>query len=566
MTKHSLIDDSVLKHMKSLTLLCVEDDKVTRQAYKLIFEDFVGKLVFASDGEKGYEKFLDQEIDIIISDYSMPILNGLEMIGKIRALDKEIPIILVTAMQEIGIVIKALELNVNSFVRKPIMQSEVTEALTTASKLIIANNYLQEQRDEKVRELEKDKAYVSYQEKLGFAKELNILRNDFYYQMINHTGICLLDFLYHPLDGMSGDAYSARRIDENTTFYLIVDGMGKGLSASLTAMIITSFINHVVDSMLSTDSYDLAVLINESMKYIQPILLDEESLAIDYIEINNKENMLYYSKFAMPAILMETRDKEVIRLKSNNPPLSKWQDTFNIDNYDISDIYKFLIYSDGIVENETICDGMPYADFIEEDFVNSFTREELKNSFLKKIDNQEDDFTLLYIHKLSYVSKELSTMVFDTSLDETDRANEWYDSIWQDITDDKTISYKAGLVFTELFMNAYEHGNLGIDSSTKHSLINEDKYFDTLLSMQKGCIKKITVKIYKIEHIKADYIITQITDEGDGFDTKILSKIFRNSANFNGRGVFVSRNNSLGIYYNDKGNSVLYLNKVNRVK
>ena len=566
MTKHSLIDDSVLKHMKSLTLLCVENDKVTRQAYKLIFEDFVGKLVFASDGEKGYEKFLDQEIDIIISDYSMPILNGLEMIGKIRALDKEIPIILVTAMQEIGIVIKALELNVNSFVRKPIMQSEVTEALTTASKLIIANNYLQEQRDEKVRELEKDKAYVSYQEELGFAKELNILRNDFYYQMINHTGICLLDFLYHPLDGMSGDAYSARRIDENTTFYLIVDGMGKGLSASLTAMIITSFINHVVDSMLSTDSYDLAVLINESMKYIQPILLDEESLAIDYIEINNIENMLYYSKFAMPAILMENRDKEVIRLKSNNPPLSKWQDTFNIDSYDISDIYKFLVYSDGIVENETICVGMPYADFIEEDFVNSFTREDLKKSFLKKIDNQEDDFTLLYIHKLSDVSKELSTMVFDTSLDETDRANEWYDSIWQDITDDKTISYKAGLVFTELFMNAYEHGNLGIDSSTKHSLINEDKYFDTLLSMQKECIKKITVKIDKIEHINADYIITQITDEGDGFDTKILSKIFRNSANFNGRGVFVSRSNSLGIYYKSKGNSVLYLNKVNRMK
>ena len=65
-----------------------------------------------------------------------------------------------------------------------------------------------------------------------------------------------------------------------------------------------------------------------------------------------------------------------------------------------------------------------------------------------------------------------------------------------------------------------------------------------------------------IEHNSYTYIVTQISDEGDGFDTQMLSEIFRNSAAFNGRGVFVSRKNSLGIYYNAKGNSVLFLNKV----
>ena len=57
-------------------------------------------------------------------------------------------------------------------------------------------------------------------------------------------------------------------------------------------------------------------------------------------------------------------------------------------------------------------------------------------------------------------------------------------------------------------------------------------------------------------------MVTQITDEGDGFDTQILSEIFRNSKIFNGRGVFISRKNSLGIYYNTKGNLVLYINKI----
>ena len=111
-------------------------------------------------------------------------------------------------------------------------------------------------------------------------------------------------------------------------------------------------------------------------------------------------------------------------------------------------------------------------------------------------------------------------------------------------------------------MNAYEHGNLGIAASTKNALMENDTYFDTLLSKEKECEKNIDVKIDKIEHNSSIYIVTHITDEGEGFDTQILSEIFRNSETFNGRGVFVSRKNSSGIYYNNKGNSVLFLNRL----
>jgi len=111
-------------------------------------------------------------------------------------------------------------------------------------------------------------------------------------------------------------------------------------------------------------------------------------------------------------------------------------------------------------------------------------------------------------------------------------------------------------------MNAYEHGNLGIDATVKNSLIDNDTYYDTLGEKEKICTKKISVNVYCLDHDKDKYVITQITDEGDGFDTHILSTIFRDSQRFNGRGVFMSRKNSSGIYYNNKGNSVLYLNKV----
>ena len=143
-------------------------------------------------------------------------------------------------------------------------------------------------------------------------------------------------------------------------------------------------------------------------------------------------------------------------------------------------------------------------------------------------------------------------------MDEMDRASEWYAQVFETLSSDVKISYAASLVFTELYMNAYEHGNLAIDANTKHILLENDTYFETLQEKSQHCSKKINIKIYRINN----HIITQITDEGDGFDIQTLSEIFRNGAKFNGRGVFVSRKNSLGIYYNSKGNSVLYLNKV----
>lgn len=337
---------------------------------------------------------------------------------------------------------------------------------------------------EKTKELQKLKAktkYQSHQEVLAFAKELNILRNDYYYQMTDYDhNVSLLDFLYHPKDVMSGDAYSARNIDQHTSLYIVVDGMGKGLSASLTTMIFTSFANHIIDKMLDLDDFDFSILIHGTMEYIKPIFLEEESLSVDYILIDNKDKKMIYSKFAMPAVLMQNQKNEIVKVKSNNPPMSKYSPTFNIGSFDIEDITKFLIYSDGMTENETIFDNKPYATYIEDDFLRAFTREDLSNSFQSKIKEQDDDVTLIFVNQITQYSNTIAQKKFKSTLKNVDKANEWYEEIWNSLTENKTVSYQAGMVFTELFMNAHEHGNLAIPSKIKHSLMESDIYFETL--------------------------------------------------------------------------------------
>ncbi|QFR48385.1 response regulator [Sulfurimonas lithotrophica] len=554
-------NEVIYSHIKSLNILYVEDTKVTRLLFESIVSKLVNKIIYANDGEEGYQKFLDNEVDLIITDYAMPKSNGLDMVEKIREKDTEVPIILVSAIEDLEVFIRALNLDISAFIRKPINQNELLLSIEKMAKVFVANKYLQRQKNEQLRELQEKDKYKTYQEDLAFEKELNILRNDFYYQMTDYNhNVTLIDFLYHPLDVMSGDAYSARRIDEDTILYIVVDGMGKGLSASLTAMIFISFANHLIDKMLFLDDFSLSILISETMEYIKPILLDEESLSLDYVLVNNKDEQLYYSKFAMPPLLMQ--NSGLVKIKSNNPPMSKYSQTFNIDKYDISGVTKFIMYSDGIVENETKFNNRPYSEFIEQDFIESFTREDMKNKFMEKIDKQEDDVTLIFMNRITQNSKNIAHKKFKSTLANIDIANEWYEALWNNLCTDTKTLYQAGMVFTELYMNAHEHGNLAIDANYKNYLMENDIYFETLEKKEKEVDKYVDIKIDKIKHGSVYYIITKITDEGNGFDTQILSKIFRNSQKFHGRGVFVSRKNSFGIYYTSKGNSVLYLNKI----
>jgi len=410
------------------------------------------------------------------------------------------------------------------------------------------------QNSQKVGTPQEKEEYSVYQEELAFQKELNILRNDYYYKMIDSQGITLVDFLYQPLDTLSGDAYTVRIVDEHRTFYLLVDGMGKGLSASLTAMSVTIFINHIIDKMIEHESFSLDIIIKESMDYMKPLLLDEEVLSIDYILFDSYFAQLEYAKFSMPPFLLEDDKKNIIKIKSNNPPMNKWNDSYQIDRCSVQNINKFLFYSDGMVENSTE-DGFVYNKYIEDDFLNAYTREDIKQSFLSKIATQEDDRTFIFINKLQLDEHTLiHNISFETTLDAVRKANEWYQHLYGEET--------ASIAFNELFMNAYEHGNLGLDTQTKHKLLEDDIYFESLLEYEKTCKKRITVEIYKIQHLQNSYIITKIIDEGEGFDTKMLSDIFRHSQKFNGRGVYLSRKNSMGIYYNNKGNSVLFLNKL----
>ena len=104
----------------SIKLLYVEDHKELREETKGLFEPFFNNIITAIDGNDGFDKFINNDIDIIITDMNMPRVNGLEMIEKIRKIDKHIPILALSAHNETNYLINCIKLGVDGYLLKPI--------------------------------------------------------------------------------------------------------------------------------------------------------------------------------------------------------------------------------------------------------------------------------------------------------------------------------------------------------------------------------------------------------------------------------------------------------------
>lgn len=121
--------DEVIRYSQTLKLLYVEDNEDSREATQLIFNEFFSDIVVAVDGQDGYEKFQEHNIDIIITDINMPRLDGLKMIDKIRKLNQEIPILVLSAYNESGYFMESIKIGVEGYLLKPIDINQFLSAL-----------------------------------------------------------------------------------------------------------------------------------------------------------------------------------------------------------------------------------------------------------------------------------------------------------------------------------------------------------------------------------------------------------------------------------------------------
>ncbi|OGR13339.1 MAG: histidine kinase [Desulfobacterales bacterium RIFOXYA12_FULL_46_15] len=116
----------------SIKVLIVDDFATMRRILKNILKQLGFKnLVEADDGTSAWEILQGQSIDLIISDWNMPKMTGLELLKKVRASDnhKRTPFLMVTAEAQKQNVIEAVQAGVSNYVVKPFTAEAISDKL-----------------------------------------------------------------------------------------------------------------------------------------------------------------------------------------------------------------------------------------------------------------------------------------------------------------------------------------------------------------------------------------------------------------------------------------------------
>ncbi|HDR7688860.1 TPA: response regulator transcription factor [Bacillus toyonensis] len=162
--------------MKNYHILVVEDDQEIQELIKQFLMTQQYKVIVASDGLEGMKQFNKQSFDLILLDVMMPNLNGFEVAKMIRS-QSNIPIIMLTALEEEQDQMKGFDLGIDDYITKPfsfhVLMRRVEAVLRRSNNQSTDNHFV-------FRELHVDgdayKVYVNRVEVPLTTKEFEILQ------------------------------------------------------------------------------------------------------------------------------------------------------------------------------------------------------------------------------------------------------------------------------------------------------------------------------------------------------------------------------------------------------
>lgn len=115
-------------------ILIVDDSRTSRKMLRNILESNGHEIIDeAVNGQEGVQKFQALKPDVVTLDITMPVVDGVEALKMIKALDPESKVVMVTAAGQKNKMIECIKAGANEFLTKPFEQQEIVDVINKIS-------------------------------------------------------------------------------------------------------------------------------------------------------------------------------------------------------------------------------------------------------------------------------------------------------------------------------------------------------------------------------------------------------------------------------------------------
>ena len=117
-----------------MNILVVDDEKNIAYAIAQILEEQKWQVTMAYDGQEGLDLALSGYYDVAILDIMLPVMNGFEVVQKMRANKIETPTLLLSALDEIPDKVKGLNVGADDYMTKPFSAAELVARINALTR------------------------------------------------------------------------------------------------------------------------------------------------------------------------------------------------------------------------------------------------------------------------------------------------------------------------------------------------------------------------------------------------------------------------------------------------
>ncbi len=316
-------------------ILVVEDNSFNRRVIMLKLEKNNFQVNGAEDGNEALEKIKSWNPDLILLDIIMPELDGLEVLQIIRQTKSqvELPVILVTAMQDSEDVVKGFKLGANDYLPKNFNTEELLARVFTGLQIRNYHKLLKERNTTIEREL--DIARLIQKKILPLSAP----------SISGYT----IGSLYVPMDKVGGDYYDYN-LTPNYCDFFMADVSGHGVPGALVASILKMSIQHLQESHNEP---------TEMLKVMDKAVFERGTNGMFatamIVRLFPNEGKILYSNAGHHPLLVHRRSNDTfIELTTSGAPLGINYDLKKM-NYKIGEFFlekqdRLILFTDGIIE------------------------------------------------------------------------------------------------------------------------------------------------------------------------------------------------------------------------